>query len=296
MKRIVVFANKWWEADPLCWVVLHDQAHPSCFTDYSIIKYPTFRTQLTPGAPRPPDPPAMPRLTFKCAGTVVEIWCIQELMNAAENSSSSLEKARVLTPVLSAGATLVVAFGTAGSKPSVSANGSVIIGRRVFIHDPTAAGASGKWIPPVPDTVLDSPLSQSALRSFTDAARNAAEARLLRPPIAPADPPLVLVGNGFVSVGVVNVTNYDDYIWADQDAVSAFNKTSSNGQVGSIETTHGIVRSLTTSPFMYVSGITDADGLFDFQVTPRTYNQNVTAAHNAAVALAWFLPDLIGVL
>jgi hypothetical protein len=293
MKHIQIFANKWWEADPLCWVALHDQARPSAFKNITVTNYPTFRsTPPVPGSPRPADPPARPRLSFECAGATVEVWCIQELMNPAENGSSSAEKARVLSPVLATPADLVVAFGTAGSRPGVSANGSVVIGRRVFIHDPVPAATVGKWTPQHPDMVIDSLFPVASMRSFGDGARGAAETRFLRPPIRPTEPPVVHIGNGFVSIGVVNITNYDDYIWADKASLDAFAASGAAGQAGSIETTHGIIRSLTNSPFLFVSGITDEDGLFDFQVSPRTYSQNVVAAHNAAIALCWWLSDL----
>jgi hypothetical protein len=74
-----------------------------------------------------------------------------------------LEKARVLPGALSYETTpdLVVAFGTAGSREGVGANGSVVVGRRVFIHDPQAGtpNRAGMWTPPQPDQLIDSALS-----------------------------------------------------------------------------------------------------------------------------------------
>jgi hypothetical protein len=171
----------------------------------------------------------------------------------------------------------------------------VVIGRRTFIHDPfpPSVDHQGKWVPPKPDTVVESSLPADSLRSVNEQSRFAAEARLLRPPVAPAEPPLVLVGNGFIGLGVVNITNYDDYLWADRQAVEAFVKAGAAGQIGSIETTHGMIRSMSESPFLFVSGITDTGGLFDFQVTPRVYGQNFVAAHNAAIAATWVLPDML---
>jgi hypothetical protein len=303
-KRIAIFANKWWETDPLCAVLLHDRARPSSFEKYSIKRYPTFRVPVPrdPSGPPPLDPPAIPRLSFECGTATVEVWCTEEIMNPIQNSSSSLEKARVLQPVLTArpGPSLVIAFGTAAAPNGVSANGSVVIGRRVFVHDPTPQGESrtGKWQPPYPDKVLDSTFPEAAFKKVRDQeqARYAAEARFLKSPVAPTNPPLVLLGNGFISVGVVNITNYDDYIWADRSAVDAFLQSEAVGQIGSIDTTHGVVRSLTQAPFIYVSGIADTEGSFDYQVTPRPYAQNFVAAHNAAIALAWLIPDLVSLL
>ena len=47
------------------------------------------------------------------------------------------------------------------------------------------------------------------------------------------------------------------------------------------------------SPFLYVSGFANAVGKFMEEVTPNEYGQNFVAAHNAAVALAWILPELV---
>ncbi|HEX8453972.1 MAG TPA: hypothetical protein VF647_17940 [Longimicrobium sp.] len=81
-------------------------------------------------------------------------------MNPAESSSSSLEKSRVLPGVIAYGAApaLVIAFGTAGIREGVSANGGVVVGRRTFVHDPLASKSNrqGLWSPPSPDQLVDS--------------------------------------------------------------------------------------------------------------------------------------------
>jgi hypothetical protein len=300
-KRVLLIANKWWEADPLCGVLIHDRARPQSLANFRYLRYPASRViKPKPGDPRPPDPKAEPRLTFDCAGASVELWCLEELMNAAESSSSSLEKARVLSGALSYGPTpdLVIAFGTAGSREGVSANGSVVVGRRVFIHDPRAGAPdrTGMWTPPQPDQLVESTLPARVLAQLDEQSRYAAETRFLDCPVAPADPPTVLVGNGFASLGVVNITNYDDYVWADSQAVDAFNAAGLAAQIGSIETTHGVIRSASQAPFLFVSGITDTEGLFDYQVTPRVYAQNTAAAHNAGVAISWLLPSLVAAI
>ncbi|HEU0077243.1 MAG TPA: hypothetical protein VFQ76_06315 [Longimicrobiaceae bacterium] len=303
-KRVVLMANKWWEADPLCAVLIHDYARPKSLKLLSVVRYPSGHP-LKPkaGDPRPPDPKVEPRLVFGYGDDVeIEVWCLEELMNPAESSSSSLEKARVLPSAMEAGQSpaLVVAFGTAGSREGVHANGSVIVGRRTFVHAPRSKDPDrkGLWTPPQPDELVDSafPVELLGPSRLDEQARFAAEARMIPCPIASASPPLVLAGNGFASLGVVNITNYDDYVWADTAAVQAFHAAGARAQIASIETTHGIIRSASEAPFLYVSGITDTEGLFDYQVTPRRYSQNFVAAHNAGVAIAWLLPGFIDAL
>lgn len=308
-KRILIVANKWWEADPLCGVLIHDKARPAGFTNFRYLHYPALRAvKPKPGDPRPPDPKAEPRIIFECAGATVEVWCLEELMNPAENSSSSLEKARVLAGAINYGTApdLVIAFGTAGSREGAYINGSVVIGRRVFIHDPRASAPNrtGMWTPPQADQLIDSVYPAPSLLRLDEQARYAAEARFIPCPVAPAAPPLIMLGNGFASLGVVNITNYDEYVWADREAEDSFRSVVGKAfkaaepvaQIGSIETTHGIIRSASKAPFLFVSGITDTEGLFDYQVTPRVYAQNTVAAHNAGVALVWLLPSLIATL
>ena len=144
----------------------------------------------------------------------------------------------------------------------------------------------------MPDTLIPSNEGALLVSKLRDFERSTAECRFLPPPIAPANPMRLVFGNGYISVGIVNVTNYDDYIWADDAAIRAFHDEEVHGHIGSVETTHGIIREASSAPFIFLSGITDAEGAFDYQVTPRVYAQNTASAHNAGVALAWLLPAL----
>lgn len=300
-KRVVLIANKWWEADPLCWVLFHDKARPNGFFDFEVQNYPTQRAPRQPNEPRPQDPVPTPRFTFKCMDATVEVWCLEELMNPAENLSSALEKARVLPAAIEYGPTpnLVIAFGTAGSRPGIHINGCVVVGRRVYIHDAFEAKVDriGMWTPLKADMVVESGLPVGAIQGISSESKHAAEARFLSPPVAPANPLRMMVGNGFISVGHVNTINYDDYAWSPVHAVDSFNDNASkSGEVGCIESTHGIIRLISDAPFLYVSGIAAHVGMFNFHVTPRVYAQNTVAAHNAGIATAWLLPDVIAAL
>jgi hypothetical protein len=299
--RVVIVANKWWEADPLCAVFIHDKARPAIYGEFDYPGYPARRPPRPgPNEPRPPDPAPTPRMTFECDAASVEVWCIEELMNPAEQSSSSREKARVLKPVATSAPKppdLVIAFGTAGSREGFHVNGSVVVGRRVFIHDPYRHRSQrGRlWTPPRPDRIIDSGVPAGLLAKLDEPVRFAAQARFLSSPVRSADP-MIMAGDGFISVGVVNVSDYADYAWADREAIAAFDRLHRAGQIGSVETTHGVVRECVDGPFLYVSGITDSEGWFDYEVTPRAYAQNFVGAHNAAVALAWLLPSMVRTL
>jgi len=297
----MLIANKWWEADPLCWVLFHNKAHPRVFFDYETINYPSQHMPKQPSEPRPLNPVATPRFSFKCLDATVEVWCLEELMNPAENPSSAAEKARVLPDAVASGPKpdLVVAFGTAGSRQGLHINGCVVVGRRVYIHDAYKAEVdrTGMWTPPEEDMVIESDLPVGVIQGISPGSKHSAEARFLQPPVAPANHLLLMAGNGFISVGHVNCINYDDYAWSPIRAVESFNDNASElGEIGSVESTHGLIRVVSDAPFLYISGIAATVGLFNVQVTPRVYAQNTVASHNAAIALAWLLPEVIAAL
>ena len=179
-KRVVVVANKWWEADPICWVLLNDKAHPGVFFNYKIDNYPSQRLPYRSSGPRPKDPVAVPRFAFTCKDATVEVWCLEELMNPAENPSSAAEKARVLPAAIAFGNTpnLVIAFGTAGSRPDLSNNGCVVVGSRVHVHDAFEAKVdrTGMWTPPKSNMVIESDLPANVIQGISPESRHSAEA------------------------------------------------------------------------------------------------------------------------
>lgn len=275
-RRAIVVANKTWEADPLVTVLSSPRSRP---TGVSFVP-----AAGTPGL----------RGTATGAAGPVEIWCLQELMNPQVSSSNTAEKAHVLQPLLAdPGITVVVAFGTAATPGPDSLNGCVVIGTRAFVHNPAPPGSPSRWTPPAPDRLQTSPPSEARFSSFTAGDfRVQVESRFILPPLHPATPPVLLAAANYTALSDVNVVSYDDYAWADEETVQAFQAANTRGPVGSLETTHGVIRSYTLSAFLFVSGIADRIGRFNAEVQPREYAQNFAAAHNAAVALAFLIPVL----
>jgi hypothetical protein len=298
LPKILVVANKTWECDPLMGALLHEKVRPKSFERFKFYGHPFIKTDS-----REPNPemPVQPRVTFQIKGAAeVQVWCIQDLMNPAESSSLTLEKARILPRIFQnvPDAAAVVAFGTAAIVDGERCNGSVVIGTRAFIVDAFDDVLSDErpdrklWTSPHMEELLTSPTSEGWLKAVDTSLRAVAESRFLTAPIHPASPPLMLVGNGFTSLGIVNVVKYEDYVWADRKALETFTAICPKARIGSIETTHGLIRLQSEKPFFFVSGITDTDGLFDFEVTPREYGQNFVAAHNAGVATVALLEAL----
>jgi hypothetical protein len=296
--RVVVVANKSWEADPLVNVLLSERSRPPALGDFVAVNHPLLR----PAGFAEPDPPTKPRITFTCNGTAsVEVWCVQDLMNPKVHASLSLEKSRVIPKIFACAhrPSLVIAFGTAGFPESATVNGGVVIGSRTMLHDPRTS-EQHRYRPTLVDEVGETRLSTGFFRQIDADVRFPAEGRFLRTPLAPAETPIILAGHNWISLGSVNVTNYDDFVWTDVETIDAFRRLDPkkvSGRIGSMETTHGIIRELSEpAPFLFVSGITDGVPFFDLQVTPRVYAQNFVAAHNAGVALAWLLPSVVAQL
>jgi len=193
---------------------------------------------------------------------------------------------------------LVIAFGTAGFPDVDTANGCVVIGPDNFLYNPYRDSSGTD---PNPEHWDDQKLVETRLRSPSGASSIATfaiqpdlrlpiEARLLPSPLNPATPPFLLAATNYVALSEINITNYDDYTWTDAKAVTVCQTKVPDAPIGSVETTHGLIRLQSEAPFIFVSGITDRVGHFNSEVAPRSYAQNYVAAHNAGVATVWMFP------
>jgi hypothetical protein len=106
-------------------------------------------------------------------------------------------------------------------------------------------------------------------------------------------PPVFIPAANYIALSDLNITNYDDYVWADPMALKDCMSSNPAYPVGSVETTHGLIRSMTDAPFLFVSGITNRLGYLNEEQAPRSIAQNFGAAHNAGIALAWLLPLIL---
>jgi hypothetical protein len=149
-----VVVNKYWECDPVCWVLTNKYINDQCGIDLNFVQ--SFKNNSFPtyGPVKPPlAQNTIPRLFFETNSRIIEIWCISDLLsNSPDELQSSSEEKMKLLPIIfqyqNYGQTLdielVIAVGTASSGPSLSINpsfksdninGSVVIGSKVFMHD-----------------------------------------------------------------------------------------------------------------------------------------------------------------
>ncbi len=293
--RVLIFVNKAWEADPLVGVFTNDQVRPFKFPTPSAP--PQVNIPLSDGSMKT----VQARLALKSAAATAEVWCIKDLMDPKKKSSSSEEKARVLPLVTANGdrPSLVVAFGTATFADARSYNGCVVVGSNVFVHNPYSAepNPESNFTHPDMGKLLDcsqQPTNAKVFPPLDREMRPLIETAFLPTPINSADPPSLIVSAAYVALSNVNVTDPNNYAWADPEALRAVAAKAPRQAIGSVETTHGVTQLTVPSPeFLFVSGVANRVGYFNMEVAPRTYAQNFVASHNAAVALAWMMPALM---
>ncbi len=226
---------------------------------------------------------------FESANGSVEIWCVEDLLPAGFDVASSAVKARFLPALVGGnGIALVAAFGTAASVTAESQNGSVIIGTNTFLHDPRSPHTTSHWKPAHPDALVPSAMDEATFRNVVGSAAEltALDQFLLPAALAPALRPRVIADHSFVALSDINITHSADYALADPMVVRAYLQSGARAPIGSLETTHAVIRACTSAPFFFISGITNRVGAFAAEVTPRFDAQTFVASFNAGIAVA----------
>lgn len=252
----------------------------------------------------------------------VEVWCIEDLMNPVSSASNSEQKYNDLCFHFSKHfrekrPELVISVSTAESTPDIqgfendiepdSINGSVIFGDKFFMFDASdfdkesesslkfdvdySNGEIGFW------NYMQPQILSTMTKYFWEQENAKAKAEKL-----------LCDGNSqYLSVGVVNVTNYSAYKEADPAAYKAAEQiAASNGlKRVCIETTHGIVNSaviyscneikVKTVPVLFASPITDRYERFESDVGTSGV-QNYIAGYNGGAAVGCFLKYLNNII
>ena len=95
----------------------------------------------------------------------------------------------------------------------------------------------------------------------------------------------------------VNVTKYNEYKEFDEKGLNAVKVAAPNKSVGSVETTHGVIRlHADNKPFLFVSSIVDRVGYFDTEVDPKENAQNFSGAFNGGVFIGWLISNISKIL
>lgn len=314
-KRVVIVVNKYWECDPVCWVLTNEYIKDRCGIDLAFEQ--SFRNNTYPsyGPVKPAKAEdTVPRMTFETDARIIEIWCISDMLSnsPADLQSSSEEKMKLLPVVFNGNSNieLVVAVGTASAGPSLAMrgdfktdniNGSVVVGGNVFMHngwDPDSKSnfACDCWGKLLSSGAADL-LGNLQKTDFTPY-----EQLLLCPPTNPS--PLgqhVYVDKNYIALGDVNVTDYRKYTEKDKETGQKFLAAYPGNVNGiSLETTHCLIYLSARNhmmgqepPFVFISGVADRYTMFSADVDPKGYAQNVSGAHNAGVVVAYLISQLV---
>lgn len=298
MEKIAVIANKNWETEPMLAAMFSGEFRPAGlpFPDWLLSNQ---DSRYRVDASKVINDPANARAIFRFhpAGDAakpvileVKVWCIQDFMDLAKNSSSSEEKFRFLPSLINLEAPdLVIAFGTAGYLSDTTYAGSVVIGSRFFVHNGHPGNPASNLADPRFETLLPTTVNPKLFGVISPAFKLKCEPKFLRTPVDPTSRAACLASPFYTAVGSVNVTDYNEYAWVDAEAIATFRSVEKKLPVGSLETTHGVIRLSTDRPIIFVSAITDREGNFDMEVTP---GQNYVASFNGGLVMGQLLLDL----
>jgi hypothetical protein len=298
MKRILLIVNKKFEVEGLLAALLDTTLRPPALGDPTIINYP-WRLTFTTAQPR--------AVWMSFPGQQFELWCIQDLMDPTLNASSTYIKWQVMPQIVAYSAdqpNLVVALGTAayGSKTE-NHNGCVVMGSDVFIHnyhlnEPQTWNDTANC-----EKLITSTIAPSFFSAITSALKKSIVGNMLKPFLYPAETIDFIYSNDLLALSTVNVTNPADYPLSDPSGMQAVLNANIRLTVGSVESTHGIIRLLTNAPFIFISGITNRFTLMgidalgtDNQGNVKLNSVNFSGSFNLGVALAWLMPYISGFL
>lgn len=293
MRKIAIVFNKSWELEPVLAGMCSAEFCPPTFP------FPNGVHGLKSRQYTGTDPRAIFQFHEKgdpSLPVIVEAkaWCIQDMMNKSLSSSDSQEKFRVLPPVIANYAPdLVIAGGTAAFLSDTAAAGCVVVGTRFFLHDGLPGDYSTHLSLPGTETLLPKNVNPAVLGIINLAFKQTVEPKLLRPPVNPANRLTLLSSPYYTAVSSINITDYGMYAWVDNEAVANFREVESKLPVGSIETTHALIRSSSDFPCMFISAIPNLEGHIDMEATAA---QNYTASFNAGIVLGHLLVGINNLL
>jgi hypothetical protein len=301
--RVVVVANRYHEADGLMAALCNQMVHsPNLSAPYKV-DWPRWpRIQSNP--PPPPPDSGEPRClidVFKAPSdttpsATIEIWCIDDLANTGGDSGKKVTAMGQITnytnpPSAPDG---VIAFGTGGYPGLTSNDGCATIGGTIFIHD-ASNGAPGSWSwPGYMDTLI---LSKTPASFFSNVSADqetlgAINSEMIVPQNRPASVLQLIIAAD--AVGISSVNEPPPYCDADTNSIVQAQAHGATN-ITSVETTHGVIRSMWDKPFIYVTAIPNRVCHFPDEAS-GIYAQEFPSSHNAGVALKHVIPYFVSAI
>jgi len=302
--RIVVIANRNHEADGLMAALCNQMTHSTFLSAPYNVDWPRWlRVQANP--PAPTRDPGLPRCLIDVFASpspdatpaaTMEIWCIDDLAVTSGNSGKKVIAMQQITNYTKPASDPdgVIAFGTAGYPGDTVNDGCATIGGTVFIHD-ASNGAPGSWSwPSHMDTLIPSktPASFFSTVAADQKTLDAISLEMIKPKNNPANVLQLIIAPDAVAVSSVNAP--PPYCDADKNSIAKAQQAGATN-VTSVETTHGVIRSMWDAPFMYVTAIPNRVCFFD-QEARNVYAQEFPSSHNAGIALKYVIPSFVSAI
>jgi hypothetical protein len=303
--RIVVIANRNHEADGLMAALCNQMAHSLSLSAPYNVDWPRW-PRNPPNPPSPTRDTGTPRClvdvfasTAPAAALIatMEVWCIDDLaVITGGNSGQKADAMKQITNYTKPASDPdgVIAFGTAGYPGDTSNDGCATIGGTVFIHDASNGTAGGWTWPSHMDTLVPSktPASFFSGVAADSTTLNAISSEMIKPKNNPANSLQLIIAPDAVAISSINEA--PPYCTDDTNAIQlAQSKGATN--ITSVETTHGVIRSMWDKPFIYVTAIPNRVCHFPDEAS-GIYAQEFPSSHNAGIALKYVLPSFVSAI
>ncbi|HET7085207.1 MAG TPA: hypothetical protein VFI23_10585 [Rhizomicrobium sp.] len=301
--RIAVVANRNHETDGLMAALCNQMTHsPNLSAPYKV-DWPRW-ARLPSSPPAPTRDPGVPRCLIDvfvspsdpAPKATMEIWCIDDLAVTSGNSGKKATAMQQITnytdpPSPPDG---VIAFGTAAYPGVLSNNGCATIGGTIFLHD-ASNGAAGSWSwPGHMDTLISSttPASFFSNVSADQKTLAAISSEMIAPQNHPAGVLQLIIAAD--AVGISTVNEPPPYCDADTNSIVKARQAGA-ANITSVETTHGVIRSMWDKPFIYVTSIPNRVCHFPEEASGN-YGQEFPSSHNAGIALKYVIPYFVSAI
>ena len=298
--RIVVVANRNHEADGLMAALCNQMAHsPNLGAPYNV-DWPRW-PRVASNPPAPTRDTGMPRCLVDVytsssdPAATMEIWCIDDLGVTNGDSGKKVTVMQQITNYTAGAPDGVIAFGTGGYPGLLSNDGGATIGGTIFIHD-ASNGAPGSWSwAGNMDTLIPSktPASFFSTVAADQKTLDAIGHEMIAPQNHPAGVLQLLIAAD--AVGISSVNEPPPYCDADNNSI-AIARTKGATNITSVETTHGVIRSVwKDQPFIYVTATPNRVCHFTEEAS-GIYAQEFPSSHNAGVALKHVIPSFVSAI
>jgi hypothetical protein len=301
--RVVVIANRYHEADGLMAALCNQKAHSSNLSAPYKVDWPRWpRVQSNP--PAPTKDPGVPRCLIDVFASpsdatpaaTMEIWCIDDLAITGDDSGKKIIAMKQINDYTNPASApdAVIAFGTAAYPGLLSNDGCATIGGTIFLHD-ASNGAAGGWSwPGYTDALIP---SKTPVSFFSNVAADqetlvAISSEMIAPQNRPSNILQLIIAAD--AVGISSVNEAPPYCGADIKSIVRAQQAGATN-ITSVETTHGVIRSMWDKPFLYVTAIPNRICHFPDEVS-GIYAQEFPSSHNAGVALKHVIPYFVAAI